>query len=477
MKFRSHVICMACMLVAVAVCGCGNKGGVSTTAKPNVTAHTNKPEVNPEASGTPSQPTAGSNPSLPLGESGYPAANPFGLGPTPGAAPTPGTPGTAPVKPLPPNARPEARQLFAALRNAYRSARSLKVSGTSSMTVKQDGKLVMRQAGIKLSTTYKAPSKFILDTPDGATTCDGKSVCMYGKAAKRYQKGPFSKDVARMLVYSKPGVGIMGLVFGMDYATGIETYKLLPDAKMSGRDTFVLSLRFKKGAAGSPDSVVTQTLWIGKRDLGIYRNEVVSVTRPRAPKGYTGKVPKLIEARLVDTAASIAFNPKLSDAAFVFRPPSGAKAAKIAQPPKPVNLIGKPAPDFAFTWTDGSKKKLSDFRGKPVVLVFWAMPMPENQVRALKAACDSHKDDAAVIAINFNAGQEKIRDYLKSKKWEFPFVAGTEEIGQVALKQYGMRGVPSVLLIDSAGNVRQATIGVPEAKDMDAKLKEYASAK
>ena len=100
----------------------------------------------------------------------------------------------------------------------------------------------MQRAGIKLSTTYKAPSKFILDTPDVATTCDGKSVCMYGKAAKRYQKGPFSKDVARMLVYSKPGVGVMGLVFGMDYTTGIETYKLLPDAKMSGQDAFVLSL-------------------------------------------------------------------------------------------------------------------------------------------------------------------------------------------------------------------------------------------
>ena len=180
---------------------------------------------------------------------------------------------------------------------------------------------------------------------------------------------------------------------------------------------------------------------------------------------------------MVDTAGSFTFNPKLGDAAFVFRPPSGAKAAKIAQPPKPVNLIGKPAPDFAFTWTDGSNKKLSDFRGKPVVLVFWAMPMPENQVRALKAAYDSHKDDAAVIAINFNAGQEKVRDYLKSKKCEFLFVAGTEEIGQVAMKQYGMRGLPSVVLIDSAGKVRQATIGIPDAKDMDAKLKEYASAK
>ncbi len=456
---------MAWILVAAAIAlsGCGNNSSVkSNSAKPNAVAQSKQPEAKPGVPAAPSQP--------PTGSPGKTGANPFDLSPKPGPTAVPGKPGTVPVMP---NARPQAKQLFALLQNVYRSARSLKVQGASSMTFKQDGKTAGPQSNETFSTTYKAPGKFIIDSPGVSVTCDGKNISMYYKTAKRYMKTPFTKDVARNLVYSKPGVGVMGLLFGMDYTSGIESYKLLPDVKVAGQDAFALALRFKKGAGGAPDTVLTQTLWIGKRDLCIYRNEVVAVTRPRPPKGFKGKMPKVMETRMVGTVSKFAANPKISDSAFVFKAPSGAKAI---EKPKSVDLIGKPAPDFAFTWTDGSNKKLSDFKGKPVVLVFWAMPMPEEEVRALKAACDSHKDDATVIAINFNTGQQdKVREFLKGKGWVFPFVSGNAEIGNIASKDYGLRGIPSVLLIDSSGKVRQATIGVPEAKDMNAKLKEYAS--
>lgn len=460
------------LAAAVALSGCGNNSSVKhNSAKPNAVTQSRQPKAQPGVPATPSQPPTGSPGGLFGPATGKTGANPFDLSPKPGPTAVPGKPGTVPVTP---NARPQAKQLFALLQNAYRSSRSLKVQGASSVTVKQDGKTAGQQSNETFSTTYKAPGKFIISSPGVSVTCDGKNVSIYSSVAKRYAKEPFTKDFARNLVYSKPGVGIMGLLFGMDYTSGIQSYKLLPDVKVAGQDAFALALRFKKGAGGAPDTVLTQTLWIGKRDLCIYRNEVVAITRPRPPKGFKGKMPKVMETRMVGTVSKFAANPKISDSAFVFKAPSGAKAI---EKPKSVNLIGKPAPDFAFTWTDGSNKKLSDFKGKPVVLVFWAMPMPESEVRALKAACDNHKDDATVIAINFNAGQQdKVQEFLKSKGCVFPFVSGNAEIGNIASKDYGLRGIPSVLLIDSSGKVRQATIGVPEAKDMDVKLKEYASA-
>ena len=476
LRFRIAWILVA---AAILLSGCGNKSSIKSSS----VAQSKQPNAKQGAPATPSQPsgspgTGSSRNQSGAGglfgsEPGNTAANPFSLSPTPGPTAASGKPGTMPITPLPPNAKPQAKQLFMLLQNAYRSARSLKVQGTSSMTIKRDGKSAGQQSNEAFSTTYKAPGKFIIVSPGVSMTCDGKNVSIYSSVAKRYMSTPFNKDFARNLVYSKPGVGLMGLLFGMDYTGGIESYKLLPDVKVAGQDAFALALRFKKGAGGAPDTVLTQTLWIGKRDLCIYRNEVVAVTKPSRPKGYTGKMPKVMEARIVGTVSQFAVNPMISDAAFVFKAPSGAQAI---EKPKSVNLIGKPAPDFSFAWTDGANKKLSDFRGKPVVLVFWAMPMPDDGMRALKSACDNHKDDATVIAINFNVGQEdKVREFLKSKNCVFPFVSGNAEIGNVAAKDYGLRGLPSVLLIDGSGKVRQATIGVPEAKDLNAKLKEYAS--
>jgi peroxiredoxin len=47
---------------------------------------------------------------------------------------------------------------------------------------------------------------------------------------------------------------------------------------------------------------------------------------------------------------------------------SGVTAESFAASPP----VGKPAPDFSVTLTDGRVVSLKDFRGKPVLVNFWA---------------------------------------------------------------------------------------------------------
>lgn len=61
--------------------------------------------------------------------------------------------------------------------------------------------------------------------------------------------------------------------------------------------------------------------------------------------------------------------------AYRARHSSARPAAKAAEPPLPsvATLVGKPAPDFNLVSFDGSKTvKLSDYKGRAVILTFWA---------------------------------------------------------------------------------------------------------
>lgn len=73
----------------------------------------------------------------------------------------------------------------------------------------------------------------------------------------------------------------------------------------------------------------------------------------------------LIAGVVVAVALAIRFYPTARSAATV--PTRNVSAGQSFQHP----LNGKPAPDFALRGIDGKPHRLSDYRGKPAVIVFW----------------------------------------------------------------------------------------------------------
>lgn len=489
MTLRKQVILAIIALGAsIVLSGCGNKQAktkpTAAPAKPPA-ANTSEPIESAKKPGTqpPAQTPSNAGQNLPLSDALNPlgssnSANPLTSPAQPKSSdqsspmPTLSTNKPAPVKPLAPNVRPEPKQLLVVVQNVYRSMRSVNVEGMASQTVKQDGKVVMNEPAAKFTTKFLQPNRFIIINPGTKITCDGKTVYAYSNIAKRFDKMPFSKEFAQQMVRAKPGVGLMGLLMGMDYSQAVQSYKLLDDAKVSGQDTYVLELKFKNGIGSIPGSSIVETLWIGKKDLGIYKNRVVARIRPIAPRGFKGKVPMLVETTITGIQTKFEPNAKLSEAAFVFKAPSGAKQL---EKPKAINLIKKPAPDFTYTAADGSKKKLSDSKGKPVILIFWAAQMPTQELKAMQSAYESQKDNVDFIAINLNTEVDKVKDFLKQQSCTFPTSFADEAIAKVAIQSYGLRGVPSMLIIDKSGAVRLATIGVPKADDLKAKLEKYGN--
>jgi len=142
-------------------------------------------------------------------------------------------------------------------------------------------------------------------------------------------------------------------------------------------------------------------------------------------------------------------------------------------------IIGKKAPDFELNDLNGNKVKLSDFKGKVVMLNFWAswcgpcrMEIPD-----LINIQEKHKKDGLIIigiTIPSSGTPEQVKKFAESYKINYILVTGSNtEIMTIATSYGGVRAVPTTFLIDRDGIVRHQWIGARSKDDFMKEVKKY----
>ena len=112
------------------------------------------------------------------------------------------------------------------------------------------------------------------------------------------------------------------------------------------------------------------------------------------------------------------------------------------------------APDFTVYDLEGNAHKLSDFRGKPVLLNFWAswcgpcqMEMPDFQ-----KFYESHGDQVHFVIVNLTDGQQETVEsasaFIEEKGYTFPVYYDTDID---AAAKYGVSAMPVSYFIDAEG--------------------------
>lgn len=128
------------------------------------------------------------------------------------------------------------------------------------------------------------------------------------------------------------------------------------------------------------------------------------------------------------------------------------------------NLIftsDKKAADFKLKTLEGKEVKLSDYRGKIVIIDFWATWCPpcRKGIPDLISLQEEFKKDLVVIGISLDQ-QNTLKDlkpFIENYKINYPVVLGDEKV----VKDYGgISAIPTSFIIDQKGNIVDTHIGL-----------------
>lgn len=122
---------------------------------------------------------------------------------------------------------------------------------------------------------------------------------------------------------------------------------------------------------------------------------------------------------------------------------------------------GTVAPDIRFTPLDNDpRKQLSDFRGKVVVLEFWATScgpcqQPMSDLQTLLLRHPEWKERVAVVTVSLDENPDVLRAHLQKKGWNQTFNtwAGEGEFASPAAQAFRVDGIPCTYLIDASGTI------------------------
>ena len=119
-----------------------------------------------------------------------------------------------------------------------------------------------------------------------------------------------------------------------------------------------------------------------------------------------------------------------------------------------VPTVGMQAEDFRLTDLEGKEQSLSQYRGKIVLLNFWATWCKPctTEMPAMQACYDKLRDHGfVVLAVNELEDEAKVREHIRAYNHTFPVLMDRDNL---VANQYGVYGLPVSVFIDEAGVVQ-----------------------
>lgn len=141
-------------------------------------------------------------------------------------------------------------------------------------------------------------------------------------------------------------------------------------------------------------------------------------------------------------------------------------------------LKGSIAPDFELNSLDGKAVKLSSYRGKAVLLNFWATWCGGCKVET-PWLVDFYKQyqpqglEIVGVSMDDAGSHDEIAKFVKEMNINYTIVQGTEKVGDA---YGGVDGLPTSFFIDRNGKIVNMTLGLRDRRDLEDDIKKAIAA-
>lgn len=142
------------------------------------------------------------------------------------------------------------------------------------------------------------------------------------------------------------------------------------------------------------------------------------------------------------------------------------------QPAQPTPQPGQPAPDFTLPDSTGSPIKLSAYKGKVVLLDFWATWCEGCKIEIpwyVEFQNKYRNDGLTAIGVSMDDdGWKSVKPFLEEHKLNYPVVIANQDL---ANRYGGLPSLPMTLLIDRNGKISESQAGMVDKDAFENKIK------
>ena len=134
----------------------------------------------------------------------------------------------------------------------------------------------------------------------------------------------------------------------------------------------------------------------------------------------------------------------------------------------------KMAPDFILDDASGKPVKLSDLRGKVVLLNFWATWCAPCRVEIpwFIEFQKTHQSDFTTLGVSLDEdGWDAVKPYIDERKINYRVMVGNDDLAQM----YGANSLPTTFIIDKFGRIAASHVGLCSESEYEADIRAVLS--